>query len=266
MTTHAQAKEMKALALKLLSDPEYMEKNADQVKAMVAKATSIIEAAKGGKEGGGKGFYNKTQDKALDEAQKKADAAADELKSLTAQVDAQKAKIDDLTSQLTAAQQARDKAEKALQLYRDRTASAMRQFQTLRQTLNDKAALAGAFHQNYLATQSSVSKVLSTLPESKIRRQIASVLASFTQVDGACQTAAQQIQARSAQAKADYDKLMDFGGLGPNPTTIQMGKDKILAPAEQDNAATAARRDQQVLMLEKNLDQGLKNLQALANV
>jgi hypothetical protein len=58
---------------------------------------------------------------------------------------------------------------------------------------------------------------------------------------------------------------LDFGGLGPNGSLIQLGKDKILAPAEQDNAATAFKRDQQVVALEKDLDLGLKNLQALVN-
>jgi len=53
--------------------------------------------------------------------------------------------------------------------------------------------------------------------------------------------------------------------MGPNDYVIAMGHDKILAPAEKDNAATAARRDEQVASLRKDLDRELKNLQALVN-
>ena len=69
MSTSAQAKEMKALALKLLSDPDYMENNSAQVKAMVEKANKVIEAAKKSKSG--EGFYTSTQKDAHDKAQKK---------------------------------------------------------------------------------------------------------------------------------------------------------------------------------------------------
>jgi len=44
-----------------------------------------------------------------------------------------------------------------------------------------------------------------------------------------------------------------------------MGKTKILAPAEQENAATASRRDQQMVSFEKDIDLGIKNLQDLVS-
>lgn len=198
----------------------------------------------------------------LVEAQKKAEAAANELKSVSGQLEAQKQKVDALMRELSNAQQAREKAEKALQLYRDNATSALKQFQALRGTMGDPLNLEG-YRQNYVATQTAVTKLVNALPESKVRRAISGVEAAFKQINDTCETAAQQMETRSKTAQANYDKFIQFGGLGPNDYVIQMGKDKILAPAEKDNAATASQRDQQVLSLEKDLDLGLNNLQAL---
>jgi len=199
----------------------------------------------------------------LDEAQKKADAAANQLQSVSSQVETQKQQIDDLTRQLAEAQQAREKAEKALQLYQDKAASAIKDFKTLRGTLGDKTPNLDAYHQNYLATQTAVTKLVAALPESKVRREIVGVLATFTRVDDTWETAARQMQARTAAAQAEYDKWVDFGGLGPNDVVVEMGKDKILAPAEQENAATASTRDQQMVSAEADIDLAVKNLQGL---
>jgi outer membrane murein-binding lipoprotein Lpp len=201
----------------------------------------------------------------LDEAQKKAEAAANELKSVSSQLETQKQKIDDLMRELSDAQQAREKAEKALQLYQDKATSALKQFQALRNTLGDQTLRLDGYQQNYVATQTAVTKLVDALPESRVRRAILGVLATFTCINDTCKTAALQMQARTKTAQANYDEFVHFGGLGPNDYVIQMGKDKILAPAEKDNAATASERDQQVVSLEKDLDLGLKNLQALVN-
>src|ERR1017187_2183211 len=140
----------------------------------------------------------------LDEAQKKAAAAADDLKTLSSQVETQKQQIDELTRQLANAQQAREKAEKALQLYQDKTAATIKQFQALRSTLGDKTLNADGYHQHYLATQAAVTKLADILPESKVRRAILGVLATFTQVNDTWETAARQMQTRTAEAQAHY--------------------------------------------------------------
>ncbi|MFZ0828011.1 MAG: hypothetical protein WAO02_11365 [Verrucomicrobiia bacterium] len=199
----------------------------------------------------------------LDAAQKQAEAAANELLSVSNQVETQKQQIDDLTRQLSGAQQAREKAEKALQLYQDKAVSAIKEFKTLRSTLDDKTAGPDGYHQNYLATQMAVTKLVAALPESKVRREILGVLATFTHADDTWETAARQMQDRTKAAQADYDKFINFGGLGPNDVVIQMGKDKILAPAEQANAVMASARDQHMVSAEQDIDLAVKNLQDL---
>jgi len=199
----------------------------------------------------------------LAEAQKKADAASDELKSANSQVDALKQKVDELTRELVGAQRARGDAEKALQLYQDKAGAAVRQFQALRSTLNGKTANLNGYHQNYLNTRAAVNSELAVLPESKVRRQIVGVLAMFTQVDEVWQTADRQMQARTQEAKTSYDNFVNLGGLGPNDRLIQLGQERILAPVAQKNAATAADRDQKIVAAEKNLAAGIQNLQAL---
>ena len=201
----------------------------------------------------------------LDEAQKKADAAADELKSLSSQVDTLNQKVVGLTRELADARQAKENAEKALQLYQDKATSALKQFQALRSTLGNRTAKLDGYHQNYLATQSAVANLVAALPESTVRRQIVGVLAGFTHLNDIWETADRQMQARTQAAQAEYDKFVGFGGLGPNRYVVEMGKDKILAPVAQDNAATASSRDRQMVSLEKDLDLGIKNLQALVN-
>jgi chromosome segregation ATPase len=201
----------------------------------------------------------------LDEAQKKADAAADDLKALSSQVDTQKQKIGELTQQLAAAQQAREKAEQALQLFQDKAASAIREFKALRSTLGDQAASLDGYHQNYLATQTAVTKLAAALPESAVRRQIVGVLATFTHLNDTWESADQQMQERTRVAQAQYDKFVNFGGLGPNRYVIEMGKEKILAPAAQENAATASNRDQQMASAVKDIDLAMKNLQGLVS-
>ena len=201
----------------------------------------------------------------LDEAQKKADDAATETKSLTAQVEAQKAKIDQLTRDLAAAQAARQKAEQALQLYRDNAASALKQFQALRSTLGGETPKLDDYHQNYVATQTAVTKLLAAMPQSKVRRQIVAALAVFTQMNDTWVTADLQIQQRAKQAQADYDKFVDFGGLGPNDYVVNLGKTRILAPAEQENAETAARRDKIIASSVKDADAAIKSLQTILN-
>jgi len=201
----------------------------------------------------------------LEDAQKKAEAAANELQSVSSQVETQKQQIDQLTRELSNAQQAREKAEKALESYRDKAASTIKEFNALRSSLGDQTAKLDGYHQNFLATQTAVTKLLDALPESKVRRQMVTVLGMFTYIDNIWVTADWQMQARTQEARTQYDKYVDFGGLGPNDFVIQTGKDKILAPAEQKNAATASSRDQAIASTEKDLDVGLKNLQDLVN-
>ena len=213
----------------------------------------------------------------LDEAQKKAEAAADELTTLHSQIEAQNAKINGLTRDLANTQQARDKAEKALQLYQDKAASAIKEFKTLRSALGVTNILGGtnslggtnamfdAYHQKYLATQKAVTNLAGVLPESKVRREILGVLAICTRINGAWETAAWQMQERTKTAQADYDKFVNLEGIGSNDYVIKLGKSKILGPAEQENAATASSRDQQMASMEKDLDLGIKNLQVLVN-
>ena len=200
----------------------------------------------------------------LDEAKKTAAATANELKSVSSQLETQKQKTDELTRELSKAQQAREKAEQALHPYQE-AASALMQLQALRCTLPDDTLRLDGYQQNYVATQSAVRKLADTLPESAVRQAILGVLATFTRINDTCETAALQMDARTKIARAKYDKCVDFGGLGPNRYVIELGQDKILAPAEEDNAATASQRDQQILSLKKDLDLGLKKLQALVS-
>jgi len=200
----------------------------------------------------------------LDEAQQRVAAAADELKSLNSQTEAQKQKIDELTRELANAQQAKEKAEAALRPYQQ-AAAALIQLQALRSSLPDNTLKFDGYQQNYATTQSAVKKLVDALPESGVRQAILGVLATFKRINDVSETAALQMEARTKTARANYDKFIDFGGMGPNRYVIEMGQDKILAPADRDNAATAAQRDQQVAALRKDLDSGLKNLQALVN-
>ena len=200
----------------------------------------------------------------LDEAQKEADAASTELKSLNDQLEAQKQKVDELTRELANAQQAREKAEQALHPYQQ-AAAALMQLQALRCALPDNTLTFDGYQQNYAATQSAVSKLVDALPESAVRQAILDALATFKRINDVCETAAAQMEARTKTARANYDKFVDFGGMGPNDYVIAMGHDKILGPAEKENAATASQRDRQVASLRKELDLGLKNLQALVS-
>jgi starvation-inducible outer membrane lipoprotein len=201
----------------------------------------------------------------LDEAQKKAEAAANELQSASSQVETQKTTIDNLTRDLSSCQQATEKAGKALELYQDQAAAAIKEFIALRSTLGDQTAKLDGYHQNFLAMQTTVIKLLDALPESKVRRQMVTVLGMFTYVDNIWVTADWQMQARTQDAQTQYDKFVNFDGLGPNDVVIKMGKDNILAPAERKNAVTASSRDQAIVSTEKDLDVGLKNLQDLVS-
>ena len=201
----------------------------------------------------------------LEEAQKKAEASANDLQSLSNQVEIQKQQIDQLTRELSDARQARDKAVKDLQLYQDKAASALKEFQALQDNLSGPAAKIDAYHQNYQAVQAAVTKIMDALPESQVRRQISSVLATSTQIENIRETADLEMQQRTRQAQADFDKFVDLGGLGSDAYAIKLGSDKILAPAEQANAAAAARRDQQIVPLANDLALGIKNLQDLVN-
>jgi hypothetical protein len=187
------------------------------------------------------------------------------LKSVSSLVETQKVNIDDLMRELTNAQRAREKAEKALQLYQDKATSAIKEFNALRSTLGDQTAKLDGYHQNFQATQTVVIKLLDGLPESRVRRQLVTVLGMFTYVDNIWVTADQQMQARTMAAQVQYKKIEDFVGLGPNDLVVKLGKDNILAPAEQKNAVTASSRDQAIVSTEKDLDVGLKNLQDLVN-
>jgi hypothetical protein len=110
-----------------------------------------------------------------------------------------------------------------------------------------------------------VTNLVDALPESQVRRAILGVLTTFTRVDDTWETAARQMQWRTRTAKADYDKFVNLGGFGSNDYLVNLGKTRILAPAEQENAATASTRDQQMVSFEKDIDQGIKNLQDLVN-
>jgi hypothetical protein len=192
----------------------------------------------------------------LDEAQKKAEADANQLKLVSSLVETQKVNIDDLMGELSRCQQATEKADKALKLYQDKA---------LRSALADKPVKPDSYHQNYLAARTAVTKLAGALPESQVRRQILGVLAVFTRVNDVWEAAALEMQARTKGAQADYNQFVNFGGLGPNDVVINMGKTRILAPAEQKNAVTASSRDQQMVSFEKDIDLGIKNLQALVS-
>jgi hypothetical protein len=217
----------------------------------------------------------------LDEAQKKAEAAVNDLASITSQFETQKTKIDDLTRELANALQAKEKAEKALLLYQDKAATAVKEFKTLRSTLvvtnipggtntlSSTNALRGTnalfegYHQKYLAMQKTVTNAVGVLPESRVRREILGVLAMFTRLNETWETAALQMQERTREAQADYDKFVSIDGIGANDYVIKMGKDKILAPAAEENADTASRRDTIMVSLARDIDPAIKKLQDL---
>jgi DNA repair exonuclease SbcCD ATPase subunit len=201
----------------------------------------------------------------LDEAQKKAEAAANELQSVTSQVETQKEIIISLTRQLSDAQQAREKAVKDLQLYQDKATSALKEFKALRSTLDDKTAGLDGYHQYYLATQMVVTNLVDALPESQVRRAILGVLATFTRADDTWETADRQMQERTRQARFDYDQFVNANGIGPIPYLENIGKARLLAPAETENAAIASNRDQKIISFEPDLDLEIKNLQDLVN-
>ena len=167
---------------------------------------------------------NQDMQSQLDEVQKKAETAANELQSVNSQIETQKAKIDQLTRQLSDCQAAREKAEKALLLYQDKAAAAIKEFKTLNSTLGGPNAMLDGYHQNYLATQKAVTGLVAVLPESRVRREIVGVMATFTHVNDTWETAALQMQTRTKEAQADYDKFVDFGGLGPNDYRGQAGE------------------------------------------
>jgi hypothetical protein len=199
----------------------------------------------------------------LDEAQKSADAAANDLKAVSSQLEAQKAKIDQLTHDLAAAQQAKEKAEKTLQLYLEKTAAALKEFKALRSTMDGQTAAIDAYHQNYLATQKTVTNLASTLPDSKIRREILGVLAQFNRVNQVWVAADQLMQERLTTAQADYDKFVYAGGLGPHDHLKKIGQARILGPVQTENAAMVSVRDEEIASSIKDIDVGIKNLQAL---
>jgi hypothetical protein len=199
----------------------------------------------------------------LDEVQKKAAESANELQSLRSQIDAQKAEIDQLKRDLAGAQQAREKAEKALQLYLDKAAAALKEFKALRSTLGDQAVNLDAYQQNYLATQKSVTSLAGALPESRVRREILGVLALFSRVNQTCVAADQLMQERLAIAQADYDKFVYADGLGPHDHLKKIGQARILAPVEKENAAMASVRDEKIVASVKDIDLGIKKLQDL---
>ena len=247
------------------ANPKLASENAD-LKARLQKQEQQLQAYKSQTASGASQSASvQALQSQLDEAQKKAEAAANELQSVSSQVETQKEIIVSLTRQLADAQQAREKAEKALELYQDKAAAAIKEFKTLRGTLGGTTAKLDDYHQNYQAARTAVTNVLAILPQSKVRQQIVAVLATFTQVDDTWETATLQIQARTKAAQASYDKFVDFDGIGPNDTLIKMGKDRILAPAEQANAAAVSKRDQQMVSPVKDIDQGIKNLQDLVN-
>lgn len=246
------------------TDANLQSENAD-LKARVQQLEQQLQASSGKAAAPSASASNQDLQGQLAEAQKKADAADDELKSLQGQVDSLKQKVDDLTRQLTASQQARQNAENALQLYKDKASSALRQFQALQKSLGGQPPEFDAYHQKYIAAQAIINSSLTALPESTVRRQIASVRAQFVRLDNIWETANQQIQARTAEAQAQYDKFIQFGGLGPNRYVLQIGKDKILGPAEQANAAAISSRNQQMVSSAKDVGEGIEKLQALLN-
>ena len=245
------------------TDANLQSENAD-LKARVQQLEQQLQASRNQTEAPAPASSQDLQGQLAD-AQKKADAATDQVKSLLSQVDSLKQKVDDLTRELNNAQTARQNAENALRLYKDKASSALRQFEALQTTLTGQTPNLDAYHQNYLAMQTSVTGCLAALPESAVRRQIASVLGRFTRIDNIWDSANQQTQARSTEARARYDKFIQFGGLGPNRYVLEIGKDKILAPAEQANAATVSNRNQQIVSSAKDLGAEIGRLQALLN-
>jgi hypothetical protein len=199
----------------------------------------------------------------LAEVQKQAEENANQLTLVNSLVETQKVNIDDLMQELSRCQQATEKANQALKLYQDKASSALKEFQALRGTLGSPTAKADEYHLNYLAMQKSVTGLVSGLPESKVRRAITGVLSTYTRVNDVWEAAGELMEARTREAQEEYDKFVDFGGLGPNDLVVKMGKDKILVPAEQANAAMVTVRDEKMDSFVKDIDQGIKNLQAL---
>ena len=248
------------------TDSSLQSENAD-LKARVQQLEQQLQASHGQAAATTQSLSASTQglQGQLADAQKKADAAADASNSLSSQVDALKQKIDELTRQLSVAQQAQQNAEKALQLYQDKAGAALKQFQALRNTLGGPTAGLDRYHQNYLATESTVANLVAALPESTVRRQIVGVMAQFMHLDNTWETADRQMQARTRDAQATYDQFVAFGGMGPVDRLVELGQDRILAPVKEENAATASNRDRQMVSGVKDVDQGISHLQALLN-
>jgi hypothetical protein len=263
-------------------DAKLESENAD-LKARIQKLEQQLKASSTRPESPAQPAASPDLQSQLAEALKRAEAAESDLASLRSLGEAQKVKIDGLMRDLVIAQQARDKAEKSLLLYQDKTAVAIKEFKTLRSAMGVTNTLGGTnvlsvtnllrgtnamiegYHQKYLAMQKAVTNAIGVLPESRVRREILIVLATFARVNDTWETAGQQMQEQTKAAQADYDKFIFAEGLGPNDYLIKMGKEKILAPVEKENAEMASQRDQQMVSSEKDIDLAIKNLQALVN-
>ncbi len=203
----------------------------------------------------------------LDQSKESLLKLKEELSSARIRLDMQNINVEKLTKDLMESQKAKEKAEKSLELYRDKASAACRELKSLRGSFDESTIQFDDFNRNYIATKMEVTKLIDVLPESEIRRRIVAILQTFSGM----KTAWEDSQEENKRLKSQCElKLFRWNGEARlnvlNEIETTKGRIRILEEQVEAEKSTKARLFVRFELGKAESDQSLQKLQSLLAV
>lgn len=188
----------------------------------------------------------------------------EELSASKLQLEMLRVNLDKLTKDLSEETKAKEKAEKALESYRDKTSAAYRELKALRGIFDEKSVKLVDFNQNYLTAKREVTKLVDAMPESSVKRRIFAIVESFSEIKTVWEKSIEDMENRQAQGKIEILGWNTVGGVGKNSVEKVEGEGKIRIKVIEDMGAIAKSRADKVANLKTDIDRQLQELREVS--
>jgi len=160
--------------------------------------------------------------KSIDEEQKTNEMLTSDLKQANSEIVSAKTNIEDLKNSIDdikksndESQKEKEKLEKSLEIYRDKSTAALNKIKALRSTLNEGDVDTSDYTRNYLDTKMRVEELLSDIPEkSEVRVKISSALIGFSFINNAFIGTDESINDTKYQINTAYQQELSLSNYG----------------------------------------------------
>lgn len=188
-----------------------------------------------------------------------------QLREIRTEVVADKSALENVTKELSETKKAKEKAEKALEIYRDKASSAYRELKSLRGIFDESSVKLDEFSRSYLSAKMEITKLVDVVPESQMKRQIISVLQLFSDIKTIWEKSNQDMEDRQDQGNRELRYWIEVDSLDKGPLTKIGGQTDIKLKTIEAVEAVELNRILEIHTKKRGIDQQLEKLKEALN-